>query len=656
MTSTPPTPVRFQWRRRALLVVWLLGCLVVIGKSAKVQLFQGDYWTAKALGQHEKALAVPARRGDILDRNENPLATSAQTFDVGVAPRELRDSSREQTLAVLASELGLSKSRVRALSDPDRSWVELGEGFPPRVRESLESITGVYLKPGWTRYRHYGELAVDVLGTFREGLGRGGVEASYDEHLMGVPGEEIQGQDTYENPIPGQSIVVNPPVPGGDVILTLDRDYQEFGHDALADAILETGARGGNLIVLDPRTGEIYSMVSLQDGKPGNLSSVNSPYEPGSTLKPFTVAAILGHGVASLADSVDGEDGNWLAGGRPLRDVHAYGMMSLGDALRLSSNIGIAKVAEGLSPSQQYQMLRDFGFGSRTGIELGPEASGSLPRPDGWSRTSPSRLAIGYEISVTPIQMAMAYGALANGGKLMQPILVKELRDSEGRITHRSEPRVVRQVIPPELAQEISGVLKNVVDDGTGTQAQLATFTVAGKSGTSRAYGATGYEGGHYASFVCYFPVEDPKLVIFVKLDRPTGSYYGGATAAPVTRAMMEAVLAAPHAPFDWGAVAPLDRRQPRENPLPGAQFASSNLTPIPTARTPRAPSPPETGAVVPDVSGSSPRLAVRRLHASGYRVRIDGSGIVIGTDPPALTPLAPGDTVRIILRKVEDG
>jgi cell division protein FtsI (penicillin-binding protein 3) len=489
-----------------------------------------------------------------------------------------------------------------------------------------------------------------------DGSGAGGIEGGFDAHLRGKAGEEVQARDNRSNPIPGQSILVRPPVPGGDVILTLDRDIQEIGHEALAAAIEETGARGGNLIITNPRTGEILSLVSIQDGKAGNLSTINSPYEPGSTLKPFTVAAILRHSVATLGDSVDGGGGRWLAGGKMLTDVHPYGMMTLGDALRVSSNVGVAKVAEGLTPSQQYEMLRDFGFGTRTGISLQPEASGELPLPSRWSRTSPSRLAIGYEISVTPIQMAMAYGALANGGKLMEPRIVKELRDPEGRTIFRSEPTVVREVIPPGIARSISQVMVDVVEDGTGTAAQLASFAVAGKSGTSRAYGEAGYESGHYASFVCYLPAEDPQLVVFVKLDRPKGAYYGGSTAAPVSRATMEAVLAAHQAPIDWGAMASLDRRQPRKNPSTGAQFASSNLTPPPPVRTPRTSPSPETGAVVPDVSGLSPRLAVRRLHALGFRVLMDKSGSVIGTDPPSSTPLSPGDTVRILVRRVGDG
>ena len=506
MTSSPRSPSRYRWRRRFLLGGWLVGCLLIVVRAASLQVIHGAYWAEKALSQHEQALEVPSRRGSILDRNANPLASSTEMIRVGVAPGELRKESRDRDIALLASELSLPRKTVRAMSAPDKRWVEIQGGFPPRVRESLESVTGVYLSPGWARYRPYGELAVDILGGLQDGSGSGGIEGGFDEHLRGISGEEIQLRDSRREPIPGQSVLVKPPVPGGDVILTLDRDIQEIGEEALAYAIRETGAQGGNLIVSDPETGEILSMVSTQGGKPGNLSAINSPYEPGSTLKPFTVSAILLNSVGSLADSVDGEKGLWMAGGKPLRDVHAYGMMTLGDALRVSSNIGVAKAAQALSPSQQFQMLRDFGFGTRSGIELQPEAPGSLPKPNRWSKTSPSRLAIGYEVSVTPIQMVMAYGALANGGKLMQPRIVKELRDPDGGVVFRSKPQVIREVIPPSLAQEISQVLVEVVEDGTGTAAQLSNFTVAGKSGTSRAYEDGGYGGGVLRLFRLFLP------------------------------------------------------------------------------------------------------------------------------------------------------
>ena len=651
MTAHRPRPRRFTGRRRVLLSVWLLGGLLVVSRAAVVQVAQGPRWKEAALAQHRETLEVPAPRGTILDRNGNPLAASNVTFRVEVAPGELLPNTRGEILDRLAQELKLERGTLGDIRNQKRPWVVIPGRFPPRVRESLGGIRGVYLTRELERFYPHQTLARGVLGTVLEGEGRGGVEGAFHQHLSGNPGREVQARDSEGNPIPGQSYLMAAPEPGGQVVLTLDRDLQEIGHEALAAAIQETGARGGDLIVSDPRTGEILTMVSIRDGNSAGLSAINAPYEPGSTLKPFTVAGILSHGVAALADSVDGEDGRWRVEGRTLTDTHSHEDMTLADALRVSSNIGVAKAAQGLTPAQQFQNLRDFGFGSPTGIEIPGEAPGTLRKPRDWSRQSPVSLAIGYEIAVTPLQMVMAYGALANGGELMEPRLVRELRDAQGRTTFRAKPLVVRRVIPSAIAHSISSVLVDVVEDGTGTQAQLATFTVAGKSGTSRAYGINGgYErGAYYASFVCFFPVEAPQLVVYVKLERPEGAYYGGATAAPVTRATLEAVLAARQAPIDREALASLTRRQPRTTPPSGAHFASSTPTPSPPVRTPRTLNALETGAVIPDVSGLPPRLAVRRLHAHGFRVILESSGPVPGIKPPPGTAHSPGDTVRIV-------
>lgn len=649
--------IRYRWRRRVLLLTWLVAGGGILSKAAVVQLAEGDRWQKEALDQHRETLEVAAPRGSILDRNGSILAASNVTFRVEVAPVELRPEKRSETLELLAKELKLDRKTRGRIADSDRKWVVIPGRYPPHVQERIKGIRGVYLFRELERYYPHQTLARGVLGTVLEGEGRGGIEGSFHEHLAGTPGREVLARDNQGAPIPGQSYLATDPRPGGDVVLTLDRDLQEIGHQALASAIQETGARGGDLIVSDPKTGEILTLVSIQGGNTTGLSAINAPYEPGSTLKPFTVAGILDHGAASLSDSVDGENGSWRVDGRTLTDTHPHKDMTLADALRVSSNIGVAKAALGLDPADQYQTLRDFGFGSPTGIEISGEASGRLPMPKAWSRQSPVSLAIGYEIAVTPIQMVMAYGALANGGKLLEPHLVRELRDPNGKVLFSQKTRVVRRVISSSLAREISRVLVDVVEGGTGTQAHLATFTVAGKSGTSWAYGPNGgYERGeYYASFVCFFPVEDPQLVVYVKLDRPEGAYYGGATAAPVTRATMEAVLAARHAPIDREALASLTRRQPRTPPQSGAHFASVPPSSSSPVRTPRTLNSLETGAVVPDVSGLPPRLAVRRLHARGFRVLLEASGTVSGTDPAPGTALTPGDTVRILVRRTRN-
>ena len=364
--------------------------------------------------------------------------------------------------------------------------------------------------------------------------------------------------------------------------------------------------------------------------------------------------------------------------------MHALGRVTLADALRESSNVGIAKAALPLTPAQQYENLRDFGFGVPTGIVLPGEVAGTLRRPERWTARSPVALAIGYELSVTPIQMTMAYGALANGGDLMEPRLVRETRNRIGRTVERTGPRKVRSVLSPRTARAIGSVLVDVVEDGTGTRARMSTFQVAGKSGTSRMYVAgSGYEAGrYYASFAGFFPADDPQLVVFVKLNEPEGSYYGGATAAPVTRTTLEAVLAARQAPIDRGALLKSVRGVRPPVAEASLRFANRPDRERSAARSPardalahvarpvglglggpgdarrgagRANDPESLGGStaagpvpVPDVSGLPARVAVRRLHALGFRVRLDGPGAAAGTFPPSGTRLLPGDTVLV--------
>jgi cell division protein FtsI (penicillin-binding protein 3) len=587
-----------------------------------------------------------------------------------VAPREVQNRPEVRTL--LEKNLDVSPVAAARLISTNRRWSVVPGRYPPSVRETLSDVPGVYLQRELERYHPHGDLARGVLGTIRDDSAEGGIEQWFDGLLRGRPGREAIARDNLGNPLPGETYLVQPPVPGGQVVLTLDSDLQEIARQALQAAIDRTDARGGDVLITDPMTGEILAMVSIRDGKTGGLSSINTAYEPGSTLKPFTVAGILTHGVASLSDTVDVGNGTWDVAGRVLHDVSEKGRMTLADALRLSSNVGIAKTAlgfadsgngeRGLTPAQQYENLRDFGFGTPTGVPLPGETGGILRRPDEWSAQSPVSLAIGYEIAVTPLQMAMAYGALANGGLLMEPRLVKEIRDPEGRVIQRFPPRVVRRAVSQSVARSVGRVMVSVVEDGTGTAARLANFRVAGKTGTSRAYSPDGgYEKGDYfASFAGFFPADAPQLVVFVKLEDPKGSYYGGAAAAPVTRATMEAALAARRSPLDRAALLRAERGPAVDVAVPQVRFAEQPIDP---------PEPPasdelETGAEaggaegvsLPDVSGLPLRVAVRRLHALGMRVADPGLGEIVGTVPSAGSTVMPGDTVRLRLRPRTDG
>jgi cell division protein FtsI (penicillin-binding protein 3) len=683
--SPPRSPIRrdpartVRFRRRALLAFWLICGIGLTARSVELQLLQGAQWRAEAERQHRTTGEIPAARGAILDRDGVPLALSHETFRVSVAPHEVRDTTA--TVDQLVESMGISSPQALQAFQTTRRWVTLSGRYPPATRDALEGLRGVYVERELRRFYPHGELLRGLLGSVIDEAGAGGVEQQFDEHLRGTPGLEVLSRDSEGRPIPGESWMVEAPRSGGQVILTLDADLQEIASEALREAIETTGARGGELLVTEPGSGEILAMVSVKDGATTHLGSINTPFEPGSTLKPFTVATLLHAGKASLADTVDTGSGQWRVAGRTITDVASPGRVDLAHALRVSSNVGVAKVAQRLSAAEQYEHLRDFGFGVPTGVDLPGEVGGTLRRPQQWTGQSPASLAIGYEISVTPLQMAMAYGALANGGTLMEPRLIREVRDPAGRAVERHEPRAVRQVVSREVAGEVTRALVDAVEDGTGGRARLATFAVAGKSGTSRAYGENGgYEaGGYYASFVGFFPAEDPQLVVFVKLDRPRGEYYGGATAAPVTRATMEAVLAAHRSPLDRRALAAIARSRalptPAQPSFGGAErgpthengiaremtgpeidgaplprfVARPDVSGTPAGGDPRPQAVPDEGLLLPDLTGLPLRTAVRRLHGMGLSVLWEGGEAIGGTRPGAGTVVSPGDTIRIL-------
>jgi cell division protein FtsI (penicillin-binding protein 3) len=631
---------------------------MICARAVQIQVVQGAEWQAMAAEQHSKDLVVAAARGAILDRDGTPLSVSRERAQVAVAPHELAD--RAAAAELLGDALGLSRRSASSFTSTSARWRVVPDLYPPSVREAIGNRPGIYVDRVLQRFHPHGDLARGVMGVVIDGDGRGGIEEAFDGLLRGTPGREVVAHDNMGAAIPGERLVVTQPRAGGEVVLTLDMDLQEIAQQALGQAIESTGAHGGDILITDPRTGEILALYSTQGGQAGALSAVNTPFEPGSTLKPFTVAALLKHDLASMNDVVDVGDGTWEVAGRVLHDTHAEGRMTIREALRVSSNVGVAKAALPLTPGMQYENLRDFGFGSLTGIELPGEVSGTLRRPGAWSPQSAASLAIGYEISVTPLQMAMAYGALANGGLLIQPRLVRELRDANGLVIERFESQVVRRVVDEDVAETIGRALVGVVEDGTGTSARLGSFRVAGKSGTARWNAGNGYERGAYSSsFVGYFPADRPQLVVFVKLDRPQGAYYGGAVAAPVTRATMEAALAARSSPLDLGALLASMRDETTEaiGPELAASFAAQPLDPpVPPLLVPEVD--PHTvravgpgGVSLPDLSGLPARVAVRRLHALGLRVSRVGVGDVFGSDPSPGTRVLPGDTIRLRYR-----
>jgi cell division protein FtsI (penicillin-binding protein 3) len=448
-------------------------------------------------------------------------------------------------------------------------------------------------------------------------------------------------------------------VPGGDVILTIDAELQEIAERGLEDALRAMKAAGGDVVFLDPTNGQLLALASHQAETRGagvpRASTFTDPFEPGSTAKLFTAAALLMHRRVGPNDAVFAEGGSWrmpiTSTGRVriISDAHkTAGNLTLARTIQVSSNVGMAKFSSRLSPEEQFEMLRDFGFGTLTGAEFPSESRGRLARPDKWQpKYTRASMAMGYELGVTPVQLAAAYGAIANDGLLLTPTLVREIRSPSGDVVYRHEPEPVRRVVTPKVAAQLREFLKGAVGEGgTGEEAQLVNYTLLGKTGT-----AVRFEGGRYirgeytASFAALFPADHPQLIVIVKIDNPQGNYYGGLTAAPVTRTMLQQALASRRVAIDRSRLTVHDNRLrgesgPAASPVSMARIVLS--WPYNAAEVKVKPLP------VPEVTGQSVREAAFALHRRGFRVNLHGLGRVSRTAPPGGEAALPGTAVTV--------
>lgn len=644
--------------------------LAIIGKAVKVQLVDGSTWRARAERQQSSERVIPAPRGDIVDETRRMLAQSREMVRLEIAPREVNAPAK---LRRALTKLGVDKSLVARALDPKGSYLVLPGRFLAVDAADAIGLRGVHSFASVERAYAASRGAQGIIGHVDiNNKPIDGLELALDSILSGKSGSatvfhDLNGQ-IRESPIaPGTA-----PVIGDTVVLTINADLQEIAENALADAVTRMGAEGGDIVILDPRTGEVRAMASRRlDPRQSSATVLLEPFEPGSTMKPFTAAALLRHGLVTDHDSVDTGDGVYEINGRVIHDDHRIGRAPLADVLRWSSNVGIVKFGERLSPQQEYENLRDFGFGTPTGVPYPSESGGILRNPKSWSKQSANSMAMGYEVSVTPLQLAAAYAVFANGGKLMEPALVKEVVAPDGTVLYRHTPRIVRQVVSQHVADKVRHMLLDVVDEGTALQAALNNYMLAGKTGTPRGTVRGHYIAGRYnPNFVGLFPGDNPQYVIVVKLTAPQSSIYAAETAAPVTKAILEAAVAAQNAALDRSKLAASVVADTRAEAKPGtvqqmavarpeslpriADTAASSDGSVPFVVTlplqPSAPT-PRTVHPVPDVRGMPLRDAVRSLHSAGFHVQLarggaDGSA----STSPAAGALEPTGTVVRLL------
>lgn len=634
----------------------------LIAQAAKVQIIHGKYWTDQGKRQHFFASTLPSSRGEILDASGETLVESRELTHIAIAPPQVRDT---QAVMRAMKGSGIPDSIANLVFRPGRKWLDLPGVYNPTDVEKLIGIRGVHTSPDMRRVFSASPGIQRIVGRLGpNGVALDGIESTMDSTLRGDSSRNSVARDKRGNALESPSDLSDNGRGGATVVLTINRALQDICERELATAIDSLHAGGGDIVVMNPRTGDLLALASQRsDAGAFANTAITEPFEPGSTLKPFTAAALLQKKRATPDEIIDTYQGKFEIDGRTITDTHPADRLSLSDVIKFSSNIGIVRFGERLTPREKYENFRDFGFGAVTGVPLPAESNGILREPKTWSRQTPASVLMGYEIAVTPLQLVTAYSALANGGELLEPHVVKEVRAPNGDVIYRAGRRVVRRVVDPAVAETVQRMLLGVVEGGTATKADLQTFEVAGKSGTARrTVRGAGYGAGNYtASFVGLFPGNDPQYVVLVKLDSPQGNHYaGGEIAAPVTNVILRAALAARDAALNRETLAASEKRVPGSGALPGTGAAETVAILEPTDSDAGSvsyvvhlpaqnhPAPVTLSSrVIPNVTGMSLRAAAHALHTAGFRVELVNAPM-IETSPAAGTVAMAGTTVRL--------
>ncbi len=539
----------------SLIAVWC----ALAGRLLQIQFVQRAEFAARAARQQTFDEVVPARPGDILDRNGRLLATTTQTQSLYVDPRRIENDW--DVALMLGPALGLDPDRLyeRLWRSQDKQflWIKrrLSDSETELVRE-LDLPRGAWgFRAEFQRQYPQGRLAAHVLGLRDiDGVGRGGIEQGLDDLLRGHDGKRSLVRDARGFVLEVADAATVPPQPGQTVRVTIDSVIQFHAERRLDALMLECRPVSACAIVLDPRTGEVLALASRPDFDPNHPEGVPAvawtnqaiaaAYEPGSTFKPFVVAQALEEGVLVRDEEFDCERGSYRMGRRVLHDHHPYGRLTVTDILVKSSNIGMAKIGERLTNSRLHAAATAFGFGRRTGIELPGEVPGLVRPLSEWNGYSTGSVPMGQELAATPLQVVAAHAVLANQGRQITPHLL--LATEAGPARARSV--VASQVVSAATARWlVEGPMVDVVERGTGQKARIEGLRVFGKSGTAQKIDpATGRYSAtqHVSSFVCGAPAEDPRVLVLVSVNEPTaGSYFGGTAAAPAAADILRQAL-----------------------------------------------------------------------------------------------------------------
>ncbi|MDD3965807.1 MAG: penicillin-binding transpeptidase domain-containing protein [Candidatus Marinimicrobia bacterium] len=665
-TSRDSYPLRTGIISMLVLLVFLL----VISRLAAIQLFNSEELRGYADSQGLRSEVILPERGLILDRNRRILANNITEYTIGGRYIDLLEP--ENAFRSLAKAFDKTPDYYRNLFKKENSFYILETQVRPDIAETLQAdkaCHGLKYDKKMSRIYPYQDAAGQVLGfLWDDGSGQLGIEQYYDELLRGEKGYQVIQRDKRGNVISAYGSARNKAaVPGGDVQLTLDIEYQIILEEEIANAVKKTKALSGMGVIMDPRSGEILAMANYPSFNP-NLVRNSTPdirrnrviadqFEPGSVFKLIPVSAALEKNIFTPESRIYCEKGSWKVKDRTLHDTKEHEWLSVGEILVLSSNIGAAKIAEKVGDASLYEIARKYGFGEASAVGLWGESAGTLKDPGSWSGVGFAQIAMGHGVTVTLLQMANAYSALATGGTLLKPYIVSATFNSRQKKISEASASPVRRVISEKTAAVVCGMLEEAVKSGTGTRAFIDGYHVAGKTGTAQKVIDSKYSNSKYfSSFIGFFPASDPVMVCAVMIDEPAyGLHHGSTAAAPVIREVFSRIINTPNSSGIYKALPKNTAKsetlasESRNANIPSLSLLSGDNNSGEKNINIRQKTGDESNAVpmgnwdivMPDVRGMQILNAEQKLRALGLQVERNASrGKVAEQYPPAGTGL----------------
>lgn len=635
---------------RALFVIFAIFILVtvLIIRLANIQLVKSEEYSYYAIQQQTDIEKIEADFGLIYDRNNNLLVYNRNDVtyyaDLAVVPQ----SKRELIANKFSKVLGKSKGYFLNLLKGKKGTVVLARKVTNDQLKSLGDlkIFGLYYKDDPTRINHYGNLASHVLGYINKELKPvSGVSEFFRNEIEGIDGSRKIVKNAIGEIVTIKEDETQPAIPGSNLVLTIDKDYQSVLEEELRNGLEKFKAHSATGIIMNPNTGEILALANVEDFDPNfywqyddfqrRNRAITDTYEPGSTFKPFTLAALLDRKLCSVSENLYLDNGTYQFKNVKIRDTHPHKYLNVAGIIEQSSNIGIAKLVQRISDDEFYKYLRGFGFGNPTSIQLPGEAAGKLKKPTTWSKISKAYMSFGYEISVTPLQLITAFSALINGGILYEPQILLRKINHNGELEFENEPKQIRRVVSEQTSNVMKNILRGVVKNGTGKNADVEFISVGGKTGTSQKLVDGSYSKAHYnSSFIGFFPVEDPQVVCLILVNSPDVGKYGGLVAAPIFKSVASRIVEKDFYHFEKYIDETFKQKLLFTKLEMNNSSDDSNQIKIKEVKLP-------SDKHMPDLVNCSVRDAINALTRMGIKYKINGSGIVVNQS------IAPGSKIR---------